>query len=89
MEHHEGVEHRQQGRCRMPPIDEIPRPGPSNVRKGRFLWLDEPTKKRYLNRLKRKIEDGYFFSDIIIGRIVEEIAPAVEDALDREISASY
>ena len=59
---------------------------PSKIRKGRFLGLEKEEQRRYLEKLKTRISDGYFFSDTIIGKIVDEIAPALDDAVDREVS---
>ncbi len=34
--------------------------------------------------LKKRIEEGYYFSDKVITRIVDEIAPVLNDCLDRD-----
>ncbi|MBN2035838.1 MAG: hypothetical protein JW768_03770 [Chitinispirillaceae bacterium] len=50
-------------------------PAPSAIRRGRFLWMAEPAQKEYLNRLKDKIEQGYYFSDSVFRQIAEDLAP--------------
>jgi hypothetical protein len=59
-----------------------------NIRSGRFLWMDEQSKKRYLAALNKKITEGYFSSEQIIGKIVEELAPVFNEHLDADISVS-
>ncbi|MBD3393170.1 MAG: hypothetical protein GF418_13665 [Chitinivibrionales bacterium] len=58
----------------MPPIPENP-----NIRKGQFLWKEEGEQKQYLKSLTQKISEGYYFSDTVLGEIVEELAPAFSD----------
>ena len=58
----------------MPPIPENP-----NVRKGQFLWKDESEKQGYLEKLTRRISEGYYFSDKVLTDIVDELAPAFND----------
>jgi len=66
-----------------------------NIRTGRFLWMDEKSRKRYLAALNKKIAEGFFSSDIIITRLVDEMAPVFNDFLDsdamakNELSKSY
>jgi hypothetical protein len=48
---------------------------PSNVRQGRFLWMSESARNDYLATLKQKITEGYFFSDPILSRVAEDLAP--------------
>ena len=48
---------------------------PSNVRQGRFLWMSDTAQHDYLATLKRKISEGYFFSEAILSRIAEDLAP--------------
>jgi len=54
------------------------------IRQGQFLWMDEPAKRSYLSSLKKKIEEGYYHSEKVISRIVEEIAPVVDDIVDND-----
>ena len=46
-----------------------------NVRKGRFLWMDDSSKKSYLESLNQKIATRYFFSDAILSKVVEDLTP--------------
>lgn len=54
------------------------------LRQGQFLWMDDPTKRSYLSSLKKKIEEGYYSSEKVISRIVEEIAPVIDDVVDTD-----
>jgi hypothetical protein len=60
-----------------------------NIRKGRFLWMQEKAQKRYLAMLKKRIGEGYFSSDNILASLVDEIAPVFNDFLDHEFSDSH
>jgi hypothetical protein len=51
-----------------------------NIRTGRFLWMDEKSRKNYLSILTKKISEGYFCSENILMKVVEEIAPVFDDA---------
>ena len=57
----------------------------SKIRLGRFLWMDEKARMRYLAALKKKIAEGYFSSDQIIVRLVDEMAPVFNDFLDNDM----
>jgi hypothetical protein len=56
-----------------------------NSRAGRFLWMDEKARKRYLAVLNKKIAKGYFSSDPILSKLVEDMAPVFNDFLDGDI----
>lgn len=56
----------------------------ANVRKGRFLWLEDPARKRYVEKLIRKIENGYFFSERVMSKIVDEIAPTFNEIIEEQ-----
>lgn len=49
------------------------------IRQGKFLWRDDASKTAYLQNLKKKIADGFYTSEDVIGRIVEDIAPIYND----------
>lgn len=51
--------------------------------------MEEGLKKEYLRDLKHRIENGYFFKDIIMTKIVDDIAPVMNDCVDGEISFKY
>jgi hypothetical protein len=53
-------------------------------RKGRFLWMDDSSKRSYLESLSHKMRDGYFFSEKVIARLVDELAPSFSDTLQEE-----
>ena len=71
------------------PMDEVGmagiHKGPSNVRQGRFLCLPEEARNDYLATLKRKIAEGYFFSDSTITRLAEDLAPAYSESTGSEL----
>ena len=50
-------------------------PAPSNVRHGRFLWMNDPARKDYLKRLREKIDSRFFFSEAVFKQIAEDLAP--------------
>jgi hypothetical protein len=54
------------------------------IKKGQFLWKDEMSQKKYLTLLKKKIAGGYFYSDRVISRVVEEIAPVFREIAEFE-----
>lgn len=54
------------------------------LRQGQFIWMDEGPKNRYIEDLKRKIKNGFYSSEKVIAKIVEEIAPVVNDTLDHD-----
>jgi hypothetical protein len=65
-----------------------------NIRNGRFLWMDEKEQKRYLAVLNKKIAEGFYTSDQILSRLVDEMAPVFNDFLDGDnastnLSKSY
>lgn len=55
-----------------------------NVRKGRFLWMESSERDHFLSDLKFKIAQGYYYSETIFGKIAEELAPVMAEAVDRE-----
>jgi hypothetical protein len=60
-----------------------PTPEPSKIRKGRFLWMDREPQKEFVDTLKQKISDGFFTSDQVLNCIVDEMAPVLNDAVNR------
>jgi hypothetical protein len=55
------------------------------IRKGRFLWMDESSRKSYIEALNRKIAEGYFFSDTILTKVVDDLAPIMGEAVDNDL----
>lgn len=49
--------------------------------KGRFLHLNENAQREYIENIYRKIEDNYYFSDMIVWKIVEELAPVLGETV--------
>jgi hypothetical protein len=52
-----------------------------NIRTGRFLWMDEKSRNNYLSVLSKKISEGYFSSEMILTKVVDEIAPVFDDSI--------
>jgi len=65
-----------------------PRSTSPNIRAGRFSWMDEQSKKRYLTALNSKISEGYFSSEKILLKVVDELAPVFSEHLDADVSMS-
>jgi energy-converting hydrogenase A subunit M len=49
------------------------------VRKGQFLWRDRVAQVQYIDALKKRISDNYYFSDQVFSRIADELAPVIEE----------
>ena len=47
--------------------------------------MDELSRKKCIDRLQRKIAEGYFFSDVIISNIVEDLAPTLGEAFINDL----
>jgi hypothetical protein len=48
-------------------------------RKGQFLWMDPPARNNYLQNLKAKISEDYFFSESVLSKIVDDLAPIIDE----------
>ncbi|MBN2037629.1 MAG: hypothetical protein JW768_12885 [Chitinispirillaceae bacterium] len=59
-------------------------PEPSNVRRGRFLWMPEPARRDYLELLREKITSRYFFSDAVFQQLADDLAPLYVDSTGNE-----
>ncbi len=53
-----------------------------NIRKGRFLWMERNERDLFINDLKIKIAQGYYYSDAIFSKIAEELTPVMADTID-------
>jgi hypothetical protein len=47
--------------------------------------MPESSRRDYLASLRRKIEEGYFFSEPILSRLAEDLAPAYSDSINADI----
>ncbi len=56
----------------------------NGVRKGRFLWMNSEDQDRYLSELSNKISSDFFFSEQVMAKIVDDIAPVFCDSADTE-----
>lgn len=54
------------------------------LRQGQFIWMEEGARNRYIADLKRKIKNGFYSSEKVLSKIVEEIAPVVDDTLEHD-----
>ncbi len=55
-------------------------PAPT-LRKGKFLSLDTPARKAYLEELRERICEGYYFTDCILSRVAEELTPILAEVV--------
>ncbi len=53
------------------------------VKKGRFMWREEPDRRQYIRQLTARIRQGYYQSDDVLDKVVEELAPAFSDSLEQ------
>jgi hypothetical protein len=58
-----------------------------HMKTGRFLWMDTNSKKLYLEALNKKIVEGYFFSEQILSKIVDDMAPVFNDHIETDSPA--
>ncbi len=56
----------------------------NSIKRGRFLWMESSAKEEYIASLKKKIESGYFFSEPILAKIVDELAPVMSETVPNE-----
>jgi hypothetical protein len=59
-------------------IMDMPLPSVGN-RRGQFLWMEPTARSRYVENLKKKITEGYYYSDNVVSKVVEEIAPILDE----------
>jgi hypothetical protein len=43
--------------------------------------MDEKSRKSYLSKLAKKISEGYFYSETILSKVVDELAPVFDDTV--------
>ncbi len=55
-----------------------------NLRRGQFIWRDEAAQKRYVESITGRIQAGYYSSDRVLSKIVEELAPALSESVGEE-----
>ena len=56
----------------------------NGVRKGRFLWMNTEDQDRYLSELTNRIASDFYFSDQVMSKIVDDLAPVFCDSADAE-----
>ena len=44
--------------------------------------MDDTAKKKYISIIKKRISDGYYFSEKVISQVVDEIAPVINDTVE-------
>lgn len=50
-------------------------------RQGQFLWMEPVAQQRYLQNIKKRIAEGFYNTDRVFTKVVEEIAPVLEDVV--------
>ena len=50
-----------------------------NIRKGRFMWMETDDQKMYINTLKSRIADEYYFSEKILTKVADELTPVFSE----------
>ncbi|HEX2957578.1 MAG TPA: hypothetical protein VHO70_12145 [Chitinispirillaceae bacterium] len=55
-----------------------------SARKGRFLWMESKAREEFMTLLKQRIESGYYFSESILAKIVDELAPIMAETVHNE-----
>ena len=53
-----------------------------SMRQGQFLWMEENSREKYVTNLKDKIDKGFYFTEQVISKIVEEIAPVLNESAE-------
>lgn len=53
-----------------------------SIRQGRFFGMDEDAKRKYISLIKKRIMDGYYFSEKVMTYVVDEIAPVLNETID-------
>lgn len=56
----------------------------SSIKRGRFLWMESLAKEEYVASLKIKIESDYYFSESVLTKIVDELAPVISEIVANE-----
>lgn len=55
-----------------------------SIKQGRFQWMDETAKKKFISIIKKRIADGYYFSEKVVTQVVDEIAPVINDTVEQD-----
>lgn len=50
-----------------------------NIRKGRFLWMEPFEQQQFIDVLKARIANGYYYSDSILGKVADELTPVLSN----------
>lgn len=53
----------------------------TTLRKGQFLWMEPAARNAYLQKLKKRISEGYYYTDSIFSKIADELAPVLEETV--------
>lgn len=61
----------------------IPPSNPS-IKHGRFQWMDKSAKREFISIIKKRITDGYYFSEQVVTQVVDEIAPVINDTVEQD-----
>jgi len=58
----------------------------SAIRKGKFLWMEVDAQRKYLSDLRTRIKSGYFSTDSVIDKVVEDLAPIFDQSTEAKVS---
>lgn len=53
------------------------------VKKGKFLHLDEVARSKYLRELEGRIKKGFYNSDSVMNKVVGKLAGSFDEELTR------
>ena len=51
----------------------------TTLRKGQFLWMEPAARNAYLQKLKERISEGYYYTELVFSKIADELAPVLEE----------
>lgn len=60
-----------------------------NIKTGRFLWMQEKSRKQYLAALNKKISEGYYSSENTLSKVVDELAPIFNENVNNDMLMQY
>ncbi|MFH1761819.1 MAG: hypothetical protein ABIA63_12040 [bacterium] len=53
------------------------------VRKGKFIWMEESARKSVVTRLRERMKAGYYTSEKVVESLVERLAPEFHEQVER------
>jgi hypothetical protein len=55
-----------------------------SVRKGKFLFMEASAQEHFVQKLTSRIAEGYYTSDRVLSRIVDELGPVFNELAENE-----